>query len=116
MNIIYVDEVPVFYYNAQQLQRYSFALLPGNHSIRLRTPRYEVWIKEMHFKRGVKTIFSVLADSTNSQAHVVPKKPILSDDEAARLNRYMIKVADNFEGAKTFVHDDTTKLWLNPPS
>lgn len=115
VSIIYVDEVPVFYYNAQQLQHYAFNITPGVHSIRLRTPHHEVWIKEMYFREGVKTIFSVLADITNRQAHVVKKKPVLGDDEAARLNRYMIKVADNFEGAKTFVHDDSVKLWLNPP-
>ncbi len=116
VNIIYVDESPVFYYNAQQLQHYAFTITPGVHSIRLRTPYYEVWIKEMYFKKGEKTTFSVLADTTNRQAKVTVKKPALDDAEASRLNRYMIKVADNFEGAKTFVHDDSTRLWLNPPS
>ncbi|MGN7784055.1 alpha-2-macroglobulin family protein [Niabella sp. 22666] len=115
VSIIYVDEVPVFYYNAQQLQHYAFNITPGVHSVRLRTPHHEIWIKEMYFRKGVKTIFSVLADITNRQAHVVKKKPVLGDDEATRLNRYMIQVADNFEGAKTFVHDDSVKLWLNPP-
>ncbi len=115
VSIIYVDEVPVFYYDAQQLQHYAFTITPGVHSIRLRTPHHEIWIKEMYFRKGVKTIFSVLADISNRQAHVVKKKSVLSDTEAARLNRYMIKVTDNFEGAKTFVHDDSVKLWLNPP-
>lgn len=115
VSIIYVDEVPVFYYNAQQLQHYAFNITPGVHSVRLRTPNHEIWIKEMYFRKGVKTIFSVLVDITNRQAHVVKKKPVLGDDEATRLNRYMIEVADNFEGAKTFVHDDSVKLWLNPP-
>ncbi|WP_211316384.1 alpha-2-macroglobulin family protein [Niabella yanshanensis] len=115
VNIIYVDEVPVFYYNAQQLQHYAFAIKPGVHSIRLRTPDYEVWIKEMFFREGVKTTFSVEADIANRQVHVVKRKPVLDDLEAARLNRYMIKVMDNFEGAKSFVHDDSVKLWLNPP-
>ncbi|MCH5716122.1 hypothetical protein [Niabella hibiscisoli] len=115
VNIIYVDEVPVFYYNAQQLQQYAFAITPGVHSIRLRTPGYEIWIKEMFFREGVKTTFSVGADITNRQVHVVKRKPVLDDSEAARLNRYMIKVMDNFEGAKAFVHDDSVKLWLNPP-
>ncbi|MGE9311283.1 alpha-2-macroglobulin family protein [Niabella sp. CJ426] len=116
VNIIYVDEVPVFYYNAQQLQQYAFAITPGVHSIRLRTSGYEIWIKEMFFRKGVKTTFSIWADSTNRQVHVVKRKPVLDESEATRLNRHMIRVADNFEGARTFVHDDSTRLWLNPPT
>lgn len=116
VSIIYVDEVPVFYYNAQQLQHYAFNITPGVHSIRLRTPHHEIWIKELYFRKGVKTTFSILADLTNRQAQVVKKKPVLGDAEAARLNRYMIKVADHFDGPKTFVHDDSTRLWLTPPS
>lgn len=115
VNIIYVDEVPVFYYGAQQLQHYAFAVTPGTHSVRLRTPHHEVWIKDMYFKQGVKTTFSVLADTANRKASVVQKKPALSDAEAEKLNRYMIRVADNFEGATAFVRDDSVKLWLNPP-
>lgn len=115
VSILYIDELPVFYYEAQQLQNYAFAVTPGKHSIKMRTPGYEVWIKEMYFKKGVKTVFSVLADTTNTQAHVVKKKNVLSDVEAERLNRYMIRVMDNFEGEKTFITDDTMKLWLNPP-
>lgn len=115
VNIVYVDELPVFYYDAQQLQNYSFAIQPGRHSIKLRTPYHEVWIKDFYFKKGEKTIFSVLADTANKQAHVVEKKPVLSDTEAERLNRYMVRVMDNFEAPQTYIHDDSAPLWLNPP-
>ncbi|HEX7754206.1 MAG TPA: carboxypeptidase-like regulatory domain-containing protein, partial [Niabella sp.] len=114
VNIIYLDEIPVFFDQADQLQRYAFEMKPGRHDIGLRTARHSIWLKGLEFKKGVKTILSVQADTANKKAYVTNVRQALSVNEAERLNRYMIRIANNFKGEKTFVEFDTSRLMLNP--
>ncbi len=115
VSIVYVDEVPVYFEQAEQLQRYAFRIRPGTHSIRLRTPEHEVWMRDFYFKKGTRTVFSVLADTLNTQARVTPLKQVLSSGERHRLNQYFLRVQNNFGGDQAFISYDSTRLLLNPP-
>ncbi|MCD2421677.1 carboxypeptidase-like regulatory domain-containing protein [Niabella pedocola] len=115
VSIVYVDEVPVYFEQAQQLQHYAFRITPGAHSIRLRTPEHEVWIRDFYFKKGMRTVFSVEADTLNTQARVTRLKNILTPVERQRLHPYFLRVQDNFNDGQTFIRYDSIRLLLNPP-
>ncbi|MCF3108049.1 TonB-dependent receptor plug domain-containing protein [Niabella sp. CC-SYL272] len=116
VSIVYVDEVPIYFEQAQQLQHYAFHVTPGIHSIRLRTPEHEVWIRNFYFKKGMRTVLSVQADTLNTQAQVTCLKNRLTLVERQRLHPYFLRVQNNFSGEQTFIRHDSIRLLLNPPA
>jgi len=114
-NIVYIDNVPVFFNQAQQLQRYSFVVKSGFHDFKIRTADKLVTVKNYYITVGKKTIFSVLADTTN-QLVTVSKPTTLTASESQELDNYMIKVANNFSLQKTTISVATseTRLLINP--
>ena len=115
VNIVYIDEIPVFFNQSDQLSRYSFIVKPGKHSIRLRTYDKTIYINEVDFIKGKKTILSVLADTTNTSVLVKHSSNQLSFEESQFLNKYMLKILDNFNGQKTIVKAEATAYLINPP-
>ncbi|RZJ78355.1 MAG: hypothetical protein EOO47_14065, partial [Flavobacterium sp.] len=57
-SVVYIDNVPVFFNQSQQLQRYSFVVKPGFHDFKIRTADKLVTVKH-HIAAGKKTMFSV---------------------------------------------------------
>ncbi|TCD08505.1 hypothetical protein EZ449_11720 [Pedobacter frigidisoli] len=122
VNIVYIDEVPVFFNQSDQLSRYSFKVKPGKHLIRLRTYNKMVTIPEFEIPKGKKTILSINAflpfvpDLFNDyKPEVVKMESILTAQESDLLNRYMLKIKNNFDGEKTIVRADTTNVLINYP-
>lgn len=115
VNIVYIDEIPVFFSQADQLQRYVFNVRPGIHNIRLRSANYMVALNGYNFVKGKKTILSITADETNKLALVQSAKPTLSPEEAGVIAPYMIRVQDTFNEEKTIVSTDDKLVLLNPP-
>lgn len=115
VNIVFIDEIPVFFNQSDQLSRYSFIAKPGKHSIRLRTFDKTIFIDEVDFVKGKKTILSVKADTTNTSVVVKHSPNQLTFEESQRLNRYMLKIQDNFNGQKTIVKAGEINYLINPP-
>ena len=114
-NIVYIDNVPVFFNQAQQLQRYSFVVKPGYHNFKIRTADKLITVENYNITAGKKTIFSVLADTTNKLV-TVSKPTTLTAEESQQLDNYMIRVANNFNLNKTTISAVTsdTRLLINP--
>ncbi|WP_167459447.1 alpha-2-macroglobulin family protein [Pedobacter jejuensis] len=114
-NIVYIDNIPVFFNQAQQLQRYSFVVKPGFHDFKIRTADKLITLKNYNITAGKKTIFSVLADTTNALV-TVSKPTILSASESQELDNYMLKVTNNFALQKPTISAATseTRLLINP--
>ena len=114
-NIVYIDNVPVFFNQAQQLQRYSFVVKPGYHNFKIRTADKLITVNNYNITAGKKTIFSILADTTNKLV-TVSKPTTLTAQESQELDNYMIKVANNFNLNKTTISAVTsdTRLLINP--
>ena len=114
-SIVYIDNVPVFFSQAQQLQRYSFLVKPGFHDFKIRTADKLVILRNYHIAPGKKTIFSVLADTTN-KFYAVNKPTTLTPEESQELDNYMIRVANDFNLDKKTVAAQLTdtRLLINP--
>lgn len=115
IHILYIDEVPVFFSQTNQLQRYAFKVLPGTHSIRMRTANHIVDLRNYEFEKGKKTILSVAADVTHNKASVSPAAAELDKNEAAALSNYMLRVENNFNGQKAVLDTDSNTYLLNLP-
>lgn len=113
-NIVYIDNTPVFFNQAQQLQRYSFVVKPGIHQFKIRTADKLITVSH-NITAGKKNILSILADTTNKLV-TVSKPTILTEAESEELDRYMIKVVNNFSLQKATVSATTsnTRLLINP--
>lgn len=114
-NIVYIDNVPVFFNQAQQLQRYSFVVKPGYHNFKIRTADKLITVENYNITTGKKTIFSILADTTNKLV-TLSKPTTLTAEESQQLDNYMIKVVNNFNLNKTTISAVTsdTRLLINP--
>lgn len=115
VNIVYIDDIPVYFSQADQLARYSFPVKPGKHSFRLRTAGQTISLTDVEIPKGKKTIFSVLADRTNKIASVVKSPYDLSLEESEQLNKYMLKIQDNFDSEKAILSADQNNYLLNSP-
>lgn len=116
VNVVYVDDVPVFFDKADQLTSYAFEITPGKHKIGLRTVSKKVVLKEVEIVAGKKTIFSVSSQSDNANTMVTAEKNVLSDQEAQRLDRYMMRITNfNQPYEKLLMGYDSTTVLLNAP-
>lgn len=115
--VVYINNLPVFYSQSDQIQSYAFNVRPGKHTIALRTRTRKVVIREVEVVKGKKTILSVMGEPTNTRATVTVENPELSDAEATNLDRFMMKVVGgqtNYE--KKVLKADSSYMVLNLPS
>lgn len=115
VHIVYIDGVPVYFSQANQLQRYAFSVPAGKHDIRMRTVGYTVDLPTYELVKGKKTIISVAADVLNSKAIVSISPNELSAAESGFLTRYLMRIENNFEGNKTTIKAGTQTHLLNLP-
>lgn len=59
IHVLWIDEQPHYFKQAQQLTPYSFPIWPGLHTLRLRTYDREVTVENVYAGEGLKTIVSV---------------------------------------------------------
>lgn len=114
-HIVYIDDVPVYFDQADQLQHYAFRVSPGKHKIRMRTGSQIISLDEYKFVKGKKTIISVAADINNVRASVRVAPAQLTDQESSLLTKYMIRIEDNFNGEKAVLATDSARHLLNVP-
>ncbi|RZJ75696.1 MAG: hypothetical protein EOO47_19465, partial [Flavobacterium sp.] len=112
--IVYIDNEPVYFSKAQQLQRYSFVVKPGIHQFKIRTADKLITVSH-NITAGKKTILSILADTTNKLV-TVNKPTTLTTEESQQLDHYMIRVTNNSDLNKITVSalNSDTRLLINP--
>jgi TonB-dependent SusC/RagA subfamily outer membrane receptor len=115
VHILYIDGIPVYFSQAQQLQRYSFAVTPGYHNLRFRTFDNIIRLNNVIVDRGKKMILSVNADTLINKTAVFEKATdTLSRYEADVLNKHMIRVVNNWGAKMVTLEQDGQVLLLNP--
>ena len=112
VHILWIDEQPHYFSQAQQMDVYSFPVWPGFHSLRMRTYDREVRADNVFIGEGMKTIISVDGESGDTQVVHEPaydrpvrirvkgygkkEKGQLTEPEMASLENHMITVDDTF--------------------
>ncbi len=113
--VLFIDERPVYFSQAEQLQRYSFKVAPGRHKINFRTLNQDITLDRVFVAKGQKMILSVNADTAlNHEAKFIKMPDTLTKYEAGLINKYMIRVVNNFGPRMATLTQDNTPVLLNP--
>ncbi|AMR32131.1 hypothetical protein A0256_12205 [Mucilaginibacter sp. PAMC 26640] len=110
VHILFIDEKPVYFSQAQQLNPYSFKVSPGLHTLKFRLDTLLLTLDTVRVNKGRKLIMSINADLL----HAVKMKDSLSKYEADLINRYMITVVNNFDQKKSLILQEDRTFFLNP--
>jgi len=114
-HILFIDERPVYFDQAQQLSRYSFRVLPGRHSLRFRTTNQTITLDSVYAEKGKKLILSINEDTVlNKTAHFKKMPDTLLRYESELLNKYLFRVVDNFGANMAVIQQQDQLLLLNP--
>jgi TonB-dependent SusC/RagA subfamily outer membrane receptor len=115
VHILYIDERPVYFSQAEQLKRYSFKVTPGVHTLRFRTIDKSIVLNGVSVEKNKKLILSLnIADTLNTTAHMVKMPDSLTRYEADQLNKYMIEVVNNFGWRMASIAQNDDIMLLNP--
>jgi TonB-dependent SusC/RagA subfamily outer membrane receptor len=115
IHVLFIDENPVYFSQAEQLQRYSFAVSPGRHSLRFRTLTQSILFDSVIVHKGNKLILGITPDTLSSRLIHLTKMPdTLNRYEAALLGKYMIRVVNNFDLRMATIEQNDRLLLLNP--
>lgn len=113
VHMLYIDEAPVFFSQADHLQRYSFRVSPGKHSLRLRTRTHSIRIDTITIAKGMKTFISIEADTNNNKIRIENMPDTLTEYEKVVWNRYMIIVERNFGENYAYIRQSDNYFLLN---
>jgi len=115
VHILYIDNRPVYFSQAEQMQRYSFHVLPGKHNLRFRTATQDIVLDTVVVAKSKKLILSVNADAAvNRNASIKKVSDTLSYYEADLVNKYMITVINNFDWKMATLLQNDQVILLNP--
>ncbi|NNU33204.1 hypothetical protein HK413_01655 [Mucilaginibacter sp. S1162] len=97
VHVLFIDDVPLYFSQAQSVQRYSFKVKPGPHFLRFRTADQTIWLENVIAESRKKLILSINADTLINKKAVFKKMPdTLQTHEAEQMNSYMIAVLPTF--------------------
>ncbi|HEU4471159.1 MAG TPA: alpha-2-macroglobulin family protein [Flavisolibacter sp.] len=112
IHLLYIDGRPVFFSKAQHLQRYSFKIQPGKHSLRIRTHDRIITLKEVEVPKGVKTIISINADTSNKAITTQMAPDTLTSQERLLMTKYTILVGSNYGEHLGYIEQGENKFLL----
>ncbi|GAB3933210.1 TonB-dependent receptor plug domain-containing protein [Mucilaginibacter myungsuensis] len=94
VHILYINDKPVFFDQAQEYPQYSFAVDTLIWSIRMRTKNHLIELQNIKIPAGKKLILAVNADTVqNKIARILPMPDTLTRHESDLMSNYMIKLA-----------------------
>jgi len=95
-DLLYIDELPVYFDQTDLLHRYSFPAYPGVHTLRMRIAGRQVKLDSIRLEKGMKTFVSIDADQPGGYVHVEKMPDSLTRWEQTSWKDYMIRVENNF--------------------
>jgi TonB-dependent SusC/RagA subfamily outer membrane receptor len=116
IHLLYIDEKPVFFSQSQHLQRYSFRVQPGKHTLRLRIPNWVITLNDFEVLKGVKTIVSINGDTANKRIAVQKAPDTLTRQERALLTRYSILVQNLYGENLSYIEQGNSLYLLGKPT
>jgi len=117
VHILYIDEQPVFFSKATQLNRYSFNVTADRpHKISMRTNECIVTLDSVIPIMGKKLILSVSANSIRnfSNFRVISAPDSLSNLEMDHMSYFMLPIENTFRKNYAWIEDSQRIYLLNP--
>lgn len=96
IHLLYIDERPVFFSQAEQMQRYSFAVKPGKHALRMRTHNSMIQLDSIWVQAGVKNIISIQSGGSAKGLSTTAQPDSLTLYEQQLWGKYMIVVQNRY--------------------
>ncbi|HTI58058.1 carboxypeptidase-like regulatory domain-containing protein [Mucilaginibacter sp.] len=114
VHILFIDERPVYFDQAQQMERYSFAVKPGKHNLKFRTTTQFIKLDSVQVDAYRKLIISLNDDTSNHAATFVKMADTLDRYEANFVDQHMVTITDNFNGKLALLQQGDQLALLNP--
>ncbi|MEI6949559.1 carboxypeptidase-like regulatory domain-containing protein [Paraflavisolibacter sp. H34] len=114
IHLLYIDEKPIFFSGAEHQQRYSFAVRPGFHTLKLRTPGLLLTLDSVWVEKGQKTFLSVNAASGDPRLRLQPMPGVLTPEEQLLWSRYLLLVETVYGRNLAWVQQDDRLFPLLP--
>jgi alpha-2-macroglobulin len=111
---IYIDEKPVFFSQTQHLQRYSFEVSAGRHSLRLRMQKQMITLDSFVAERGMKTFLCINADSSNKAIRIQKMPDTLTAYEKAYWSKYLLVINNSFGNNMAYVRQNNKNYLFHP--
>jgi len=112
IHLLYIDEQPHFFSASQHLQRYSFRLWDGVHSLRIRTHDRTIRVPRIHIRWGVKNIISINGAVSNDSVTVTREADTLSIHEKLLIAKYSILMDDHYGEHLSYIEQDGKRFLL----
>ena len=126
VHILWIDEQPHYFRQAEHLNVYSFPVSPGYHTLKFRTYDREVTVENFYAEEGAKTTMSIKGGSSAVYPNMAQARDdrslwvtvkmfdkkevgVLSDREVALLKDHMITFDDTF-GSVNFSNNQSIDL------
>lgn len=101
---LFIDEVPVYFNQSENIRRYSFPVTSGRHSFRFRTDTLMVTVDSIQVRKGMKNFFSINVDSTINRRIKIRRMPdTLTAYEKVYWEKYMLLIENNFDPHFTYI-------------
>ena len=113
IELIYIDEVPVYFSKATNLNGYAFPVSAGMHHLRIRTMDRLISLEKIWVKGGHKTFIGINTALRDPRLTITRQKPVLSNMEKYNLTRYMILLDQNVSGTLAYVRTHNNIHLLN---
>ena len=112
IHLLYIDEKPYFFSKSQNLQRYSFPVKPGKHSLRIRTHDRIITVNDINILNGHKTILSINGDASNKRINVQQAPDTLTKQERLLLTRYTILINNYYKEHFSYIEQGNNLFML----
>lgn len=114
VQVVYVDQKPVYFGWSQNYRPYSFRVTPGYHRIELRTTDRFIRMDSVYFEPHKKLVLS-LHDSVQAPNVAIRAMPTsLTDGEKSDLYRYIFPYRYNTKDQFTYLEQKTETILLLP--
>lgn len=124
VQVIYIDNVPVYFRWSTNSQPYSFRIDPRYRKIRIRTAKHNITFDNFYFNEGEKTIFcinpeefnvgGIIPEKVNFGMNIQKTKPFLSKSEKYILSKYVFPYKYNFGDRYAYLNVGQNVILLEP--
>lgn len=113
VHLIYIDELPVFFSQSRHMQRYSFRISSGLHTVRLRTRNKMITLDSVRIESGMKTFLSIDPNIITKHVEIKKMPDELTKYEMELWGRYMLVVVNDFGENLAYVQQYPNVFLLN---